>query len=113
MASAGKYFFRMYNDDDLFVFVDNDLVINHPTLHPKRIFFGSKLLADGQHFFEIFFIEDDGETSPEFTVSYDNVNFTHSSTSNSSFSAVQTPMTLSLFMLIALPNIWRFSKREP
>lgn len=111
VATAGEYFFQTYNDDGVFVFVNNDLVINDPTLHPEMRFSGSKLLDVGVHFVELFFFENGGEASLEFTVSSDNSNFTHFFGNNSAFTSVDAPATLTLFT-VALVVLYCRRKRS-
>jgi len=65
----GKYRFRTYNDDGVFLLIDGNLVINDPTLHPERVFTGDIDLTAGNHQLELFFFENGGEASLEFSVS--------------------------------------------
>lgn len=66
---ASKYRFRTFNDDGVFLLIDNKLVINDPTLHPERIFTGDIDLQPGNHNLELFFFENGGEASLELSVS--------------------------------------------
>jgi len=66
---ASKYRFRTFNDDGVFLLIDGQLVINDPTLHPERIFTGDIQLENGNHQLELFFFENGGEASLEFSVS--------------------------------------------
>ena len=63
---ADTFNFQTINDDGVFVFVDGNLVINDPSLHPERTFSGTAYLEKGQHELEIFFFERRGEASLEF-----------------------------------------------
>ena len=69
VAEAGKYRFRTYNDDGVFLTIDNSLIINDPTQHPERVFTGDIDLGVGNHQLELFFFENGGEASLEFSVS--------------------------------------------
>jgi hypothetical protein len=70
VEQAGAYRFRTYNDDGVFLLIDGALVINDPTEHPEAIFTGDIDLSAGNHNFELFFFENGGEASLEFSVSY-------------------------------------------
>ena len=69
IEKAGLYRFRTYNDDGVFLLVNGNLVINDPTLHPEQVFTGDINLAAGNHQLELFFFENGGEASLEFSVS--------------------------------------------
>ena len=69
VGEAGKYRFRTYNDDGVFLTINNSLIINDPTLHPERAFTGDIDLSEGNHQLELFFFENGGEASLEFSVS--------------------------------------------
>jgi hypothetical protein len=69
VSDASKYRFRTYNDDGVFLLVDNKLIINDPTLHPERIFTGDIDLQPGNHSIELYFFENGGEASLEFSAS--------------------------------------------
>lgn len=69
VSLAGKYRFRTFNDDGVFLLIDNKLVINDPTLHPEVVFTGDIELAAGNHDLQLFFFENGGEASLEFSVS--------------------------------------------
>ena len=69
VGEAGKYRFRTYNDDGVFLTINNSLIINDPTLHPERVFTGDIDLSVGNHQLELFFFENGGEASLEFSVS--------------------------------------------
>jgi len=69
ISEAGKYRFRTYNDDGVFLLINGKLVINDPTLHPEQVFTGDIELAAGNQQLELFFFENGGEASLEFSVS--------------------------------------------
>lgn len=69
LDQPGQYRFRTFNDDGVFLLIDGNLVINDPTLHPERVFTGDANLAAGNHQIELFFFENGGEASLEFSVS--------------------------------------------
>jgi hypothetical protein len=69
VSDTSKYRFRTYNDDGVFLLVDNKLVINDPTLHPERVFTGDIDLQPGNHQLELYFFENGGEASLEFSAS--------------------------------------------
>ncbi len=65
----GMYRFRTYNDDGVFLLVDGKFVISDSTLHPEQIFTGDISLSAGNHQLELYFFENGGEASLEFSVS--------------------------------------------
>ena len=69
LDQPGQYRFRTFNDDGVFLLIDGKLVINDPTLHPEQVFTGDASLASGNHQLELFFFENGGEASLEFSVS--------------------------------------------
>ncbi len=69
VAQSGNYRFRTFNDDGVFLLIDGVLVINDPTLHPERVFTGDIKLEPGNHNLELYFFENGGEASLEFSVS--------------------------------------------
>ncbi|MEO0485738.1 MAG: VPLPA-CTERM sorting domain-containing protein [Pseudomonadota bacterium] len=75
VASPDTFTFRTFNDDGVFVLVDGDLVINDPTYHPEAQFSGQKALQAGAHSIEIFFFENGGEASLEFSIADSSGNF--------------------------------------
>lgn len=99
---ADNYFFRTFNDDGVFVYIDGELVINDPTLHPEKRFEGSKALAAGVHNIEVYFFENGGEASLELSVANSSRNFTHFNDANSPVSLtakIPEPTTLAIFGL--------------
>ena len=69
IEKEGLYRFRTYNDDGVFLLVDGILVINDSSLHPEQIFTGDINLSAGNHQLELYFFENGGEASLEFSVS--------------------------------------------
>jgi len=69
VTTAANYRFRTFNDDGVFLLIDGVLVINDPTLHPERVFTGDITLEPGNHQLELYFFENGGEASLEFSVS--------------------------------------------
>lgn len=69
LDQPGQYRFRTFNDDGVFLLINGKLIINDPTLHPERVFTGDASLASGNHQLELFFFENEGEASLEFSVS--------------------------------------------
>ena len=69
IEDAAKYRFRTYNDDGVFLIVDGKTIISDPTLHPEAVFTGDLDLPAGNHQLELFFFENGGEASLEFSVS--------------------------------------------
>lgn len=87
--SAANYYFQTYNDDGVFVFIDGDLIINDPNLHPEARFEGTKSLGVGSHNVELYFFENTGEASLEFSVSDTGLNFSHFNDPNGPVSLVR------------------------
>ncbi|WP_170176736.1 PA14 domain-containing protein [Litorilituus sediminis] len=99
---ADNYFFRTFNDDGVFVYIDGELVINDPSLHAERRFEGSKSLAAGTHSIEVYFFENGGEASLELSVANSSRIFTHFNDVNSPVSLtakIPEPTTLAIFSL--------------
>jgi len=67
VTTADTYTFRTYNDDGVFLLIDNILVISDSGYHPEAPFSGSIALAPGNHSIELFFYENGGEASLEFS----------------------------------------------
>ncbi len=67
VATADTYTFRTFNDDGVFLKVNNTLIINDPGIHPEVSREGSIALAPGQYPIELYFFEYGGEASLEFT----------------------------------------------
>ena len=74
---ADTYFFQTYNDDGVFLYIDGTLVINDPTKHAETRFEGSKYLDIGSHSIELYFFEDSGAGSLEFSIADSSKNFAH------------------------------------
>ena len=100
--AADTYFFQTYNDDGLFLYIDGELVINDGTQHPEMRFEGSKALAAGSHSIEMYFFENGGEASLEFTVADSSGNFKHFNDPDGPVTLptdVPEPSTLAIFAL--------------
>ncbi len=67
VTTADDYTFQTYNDDGVFLLIDGDLVINDTGYHGEAQFSGTKSLGTGAHSIELFFFENGGEASLEFT----------------------------------------------
>jgi choice-of-anchor C domain-containing protein len=67
VSTDDTYTFRTYNDDGVFLLIDNTLVISDAGYHPEAPFQGSIALAPGNHTIELFFFENGGEASLEFS----------------------------------------------
>jgi len=64
---ADTYTFRTFNDDGVFLLIDNQLIIADTGYHPEAPFNGSIALQPGNHTIELFFYEGGGEASLEFS----------------------------------------------
>ena len=67
VAAADTYTFRTFNDDGVFLLIDNQLIIQDTGYHPEAPFTGSIALQPGNHTIELFFYENGGEASLEFS----------------------------------------------
>ena len=67
VSVADTYTFRTYNDDGVFLLIDNNLIISDTGYHPEVPFTGSIALTPGNHTIELFFFENGGEASLEFS----------------------------------------------
>ncbi len=67
ITQADTYTFRTYNDDGVYVSVNNQLIISDSTQHPELPFTGSIYLTPGTYPVELYFFENGGEASLEFT----------------------------------------------
>lgn len=67
VALADTYTFRTYNDDGVFLRVDNQLIINDPGIHPEIERTGDITLNPGTYAIELYFFEFGGEASLEFS----------------------------------------------
>lgn len=96
-----NYFFRTFNDDGVFLYVDGQLILSDSRLHGEEQFIVSKELAAGLHSFELYFFENGGEASLEFSVADSSQNFVHFNAPNSPLAIVDVPApaTLSIFTL--------------
>ncbi|MCX5939265.1 MAG: LamG domain-containing protein [Cyanobium sp. LacPavin_0920_WC12_MAG_62_9] len=57
IEDAQKYRFRTYNDDGVFLLVDDKLIISDTGYHPEARFYGDIDLGKGNHTLELFFFE--------------------------------------------------------
>ncbi|MDP2286740.1 MAG: VCBS domain-containing protein, partial [Pseudohongiella sp.] len=64
---ADTYTFRTFNDDGVFLRVNNTLVINDPGIHAEEVRTGTIALTPGVYPIELFFFEFGGEASLEFS----------------------------------------------
>lgn len=67
VATADTYTFRTFNDDGVFLLIDNQLILQDTGYHPEAPFTGSIALQPGDHTIELFFYENGGEASLEFS----------------------------------------------
>lgn len=67
VSAADTYTFRTFNDDGVFLLIDNTLIISDTAYHPEVAFNGSIALTPGNHTIELFFFENGGEASLEFS----------------------------------------------
>lgn len=65
VPAADTYTFRTFNDDGVFLQIDNQLIISDSGIHPELPFNGSTALSPGNHSLELFFFEFGGEASLE------------------------------------------------
>ncbi len=94
IAADGNYNIRTYNDDGVFVFIDNVLQISDPTLHPPVHFYtGHDFLSAGTHSIELYFFENAGGANLEVGISGNN----NSSYSLLNSAAVPEPSIIALF----------------
>lgn len=77
ITQADTYTFRTFNDDGVYVSVNNQLVINDPGIHAEQAFNGSLYLNPGLYPVEIYFFERGGEASLEFTYKNSSGSFQH------------------------------------
>ncbi|MEZ5527133.1 MAG: Ig-like domain-containing protein [Gammaproteobacteria bacterium] len=88
ITEADTYTFRTFNDDGVYVSVNNQLVINDPGIHAEQAFNGSLTLNPGLYPVEIYFFERGGEASLEFTYKNSSGSFQHVSPASVSDSGV-------------------------
>lgn len=92
--ASDTFTFRTFNDDGVFLFVDGELVINDPSLHAEKQFSGIKALDAGTHEIELFFFENGGEASLEFSFRGQNdTEFSRTGGANVQLNAVPLPAT--------------------
>ena len=111
-AADDDFFFRTFNDDGLFLYIDGELVINDPNLHPERRFEGTKFLTEGVHNIELYFFENGGEASLEFSIADSSRNFSHFNDTNGPVTLVPEPTTLAIFGLGLLGLISRKKRKN-
>jgi hypothetical protein len=99
VTSSDTYTFRTYNDDGVFLYIDGILTINDPNQHAESIHTGSRTLTAGDHSIELYFFENGGEASLEFTVADSSGIFTHFDAPQFQASQVPEPTSLALFGL--------------
>ena len=111
---ADTYFFQTYNDDGVFLYIDGELIISDSGIHPEQKFEGSKLLGIGNHTIDLYFYENGGEASLEFTVADSSKNFMHFNDSQGAVTLVSVPepSTLAIFSLCLIGLVSRrFNKK--
>ena len=99
---ADTFTFRTFNDDGVFLFVDGDLIINDPTLHPERQFTATKALQPGTHDIDLFFFENGGEASLEFSFADSSGNFSLTGGESVTFSPALVPVPGAAVLLFSL-----------
>ena len=109
------FWFRTFNDDGVFVIVDGELIINDPTLHPEQKFTASKYLETGIHTVELYFFENSGEASLEFSVANSSQEYGHFFGEDSPFQVpvtqnVPEPATLGALLLGLVTMVGRKRK---
>ena len=77
ISETGTYSFRTYSDDGVFLYIDGALVINDGTLHVETINTAELLLSTGIHSVELYFFENSGEASLEFSIASEDGDYTH------------------------------------
>ena len=77
ISTSGEYTFRTFSDDGVFLYIDGVLTINDPTLHPEQVRTSTGALTTGTHSVELYFFENGGEASLEFTIADASGVFTH------------------------------------
>lgn len=112
VAVADTFTFRTYNDDGVFLLVNGDLVINDPSLHPEKEFTGTKALGVGTHDIELFFFENGGEASLEFSFKNSAAPYTWAGNSETLFAApVPLPAT-AVLMLAAIGGLGAVARKR-
>lgn len=77
IVTDDTYTFRTYSDDGVFLYVDGLLTINDPNLHAEQVRTGTQSLIAGIHSLELYFFENGGEASLEFTIAGSDSVYTH------------------------------------
>ncbi len=96
VGTAGEYSFKTYSDDGVFLYVDDILTINDPNLHAVERRIGAQNLSTGLHSVELYFFENRGAASLEFTLSQGTGDYTHFN--DAAYQApVPEPATMILF----------------
>lgn len=67
ITQTDTYTFRTFNDDGVYLRVNNQLIINDPTQHAELPFEGSITLTPGVYPLELYYFENGGEASLELT----------------------------------------------
>ena len=75
--TTDNYTFRTFNDDGVFLYIDNILTISDTGYHPEAQFLGTRYLPTGVHTVELYFFENGGEASLEFSLANSSGVFTH------------------------------------
>jgi len=105
------YWFHTFNDDGVFLFVNDRLVINDPNLHSERRFLGFSFLEAGNHDIELFFFENGGAASLEFGFSQFGRRWSLTGGDDVTFAAVPLPAA-SLMLGTALLGGFAFARRK-
>jgi len=90
------YTFKTWNDDGVFLYVDDLLTISDGTQHPEAMFTGTQYLTAGIHDVELYFFENGGEASLEFTLADSSMVFTHFDNPDVNVPTVPEPTTMLL-----------------
>lgn len=112
VAVADMFTFRTFNDDGVFLLVDGDLVINDASLHPEMEFTGSKFLDAGRHDIELFFFENGGEASLEFSFKNSTSDYTWTGNRETLFAAPIPLPSTALLMFGALGGLTAFARNR-
>ncbi len=67
VSTTDTYTFRTFNDDGVYLRVNNQLIISDSGIHPEQAYQGSITLSPGVYPIELFFYENGGEASLELT----------------------------------------------
>jgi hypothetical protein len=110
VSQADTYTFRTFNDDGVFLFVDDLATITDPGYHSEGQYQGTQYLTEGTHSVELFFFENGGEASLEFTLADSSGTFTHFNNQNLQV-PVSEPATLAL-MGLSLAGLGFSRKRK-